>query len=99
MKHIVKDTLGKKDILDKSIKNNVSQKEVELSLNAKENKIYHGTRQIEQLMLDYIREGDISGIRHLFQTLSKQQPLNEGIVAETPLRQGKNLFIGLVALI
>ena len=99
MKHIVKDTLGKKDILDKSIKNNVSQKEVELSLNAKENKIYHGTRQIEQLMLDYIREGDISGIRHLFQTLSKQQPLNEGIVAETPLRQAKNIFIGLVALI
>lgn len=86
-------------LLDKSLDDNVIKKEVALSLSAKENEVFHGTWQIEKMMLSYIREGDIPGIRRLFHTLSKQQTLNVGVVANTPLRQEKNVFIGLVALI
>lgn len=103
MKSIVQDTSNKLadsiELLDKSLKKNVAKKEVALSLDSKENEIFHGTWQIEKMMLSFIREGDIPGIRRLFHTLSKQQTLNAGVVAETPLRQEKNIFIGLVALI
>ena len=103
MKQIVQDTSDKIakniDLLDKPIKNSVTKREVELSLSARENEILHGTWQIEKMMLSYIKEGDVPGIRRLFHTLTKQQTLNAGVVAETPLRQEKNIFIGLVALI
>ena len=90
---------SKKGLLNGSVKSRIAEKDVAASITAKENELYHGTRRMERMMLDYIQAGDIEGIRRFFHTVTGQETINAGIVADDPLRQEKNIFIGLVALI
>lgn len=87
------------DRLSRSIKEKLRSKDVQDSLDSRENEILHGTWVLEQQLLSYIREGNEEGVRHLFLELSKQDTLTAGVLAATPLRQEKNLFIGFVALV
>lgn len=87
------------DRLSRSIKEKLRSKDVQESLDSRENEILHGTWVLEQQLLSYISEGNEEGVRHLFLELSKQDTLTAGVLAATPLRQEKNLFIGFVALV
>lgn len=66
---------------------------------AKETKSEHGTYQFEMRMLDCVRRGDGNGLNALFDAVLKTQAMTEGILAENPLRQAKNLLIGLVTMV
>lgn len=59
----------------------------------------HGTYAFEQQMLDYVKSGDVVGLNQFLLAAAKISQFNEGTLADTPLRQAKNLFIGLITQI
>lgn len=87
------------DRISRSIQKKLRAKDVHETLDSKESAILHGTWIIEQKLLSFIREGNEEGVRHLFSEISKQDSMAAGVLAATPLRQEKNLFIGFVALV
>ena len=68
-----------------------------LSTTNDETSVIHNTFNIEQRIKEYIKNGDIKGIEMYFSYLSKHQYFSEGKVANDPLRQEKNLFLGMIA--
>lgn len=66
---------------------------------AKEYQVIHGTYQFENMLLSYIREGEAEKLKEFLFQSSKNFEFNEGVVADTPLRQAKNLLLGLVAIV
>ncbi len=65
----------------------------------KENDFTHGTYNLEQQMLTYVRNGDVDGLSTFFDTVLKLQSIPEGKLADDALRQSKNIFIGFIALV
>lgn len=61
----------------------------------KEEKYLHNTHKFENEYLSYIEQGDIAGLKDLFQ---KPFTLRTGIVADNNIRQTKNLFIASTTL-
>lgn len=59
----------------------------------------HDTYEIEQLISKYIEKGDVENLETFFKYISKNANLSEGKLADNELRQQKNLFIGLIAVI
>lgn len=59
----------------------------------------HNTYLIEKEILDYVKAGDTEGLKSFFEAALKSVNFNAGKVASTRLRQEKNIFIGLVAII
>ena len=59
----------------------------------------HGTYQFEMTMLEYIKQGNPEKVKDFLLESVNRQTFNEGKLAENELRQVKNIFIGLVALI
>lgn len=59
----------------------------------------HDTYEIEQLISKYIENGDVESLETFFKYISKNANLSEGKLADSELRQQKNLFIGLIAVI
>ena len=59
----------------------------------------HDTYEIEQLISKYIEKGDVENLETFFKYISKNVNLSEGKLADNELRQQKNLFIGLIAVI
>ncbi len=59
----------------------------------------HETFRVESMILAIVRDGDVTALEQLLETLGKVANLREGQVAQTPLRQAKNIFLGLVCLV
>lgn len=59
----------------------------------------HETFRVESMILATVRDGDVTALEQLLETLGKVANLREGKVADTPLRQAKNILLGLVALV
>ena len=59
----------------------------------------HETFRVESMILTTVRDGDITALKQLLETLGRVANLREGQVAQTPLRQAKNIFLGLVCLV
>ncbi len=59
----------------------------------------HGTYQYELQMLEYIRKGDSNRLMSLMQKGYSAEMGKPGVLSNDPVRQAKNLFISLVALI
>ncbi|MBQ6236278.1 MAG: hypothetical protein IJK54_10210, partial [Clostridia bacterium] len=66
---------------------------------AKEAGAVHGTWQLENLMLSYIRDGETEKLRAFLADEASRTEFREGTLASDPLRQAKNLLIGLTALV
>ena len=64
----------------------------------KETETYHNTYQWEQMFYERIRQGDPEQLE-AFLLQDAAARLNRGTMAETPLRQAKNLFIGTITKI
>ena len=60
---------------------------------------FHGTYAFEQQMLAFVRAGDVEGLQAFFDRVAKMQTFSEGKLADDMLRQQKNLFIGLIAMV
>lgn len=77
----------------------VGQQHSAVTYQAREEGIQHGTYFFEQQMLELIQNGDPDKLHAFLLTAANTANTREGKLAETPLRQAKNLFIGLVTMI
>lgn len=59
----------------------------------------HETFQVESMILATVRDGNVDALEKLLDTLQKVANLREGRVAQSPLRQAKNIFLGLVCMV
>lgn len=59
----------------------------------------HGTYYFEKQLLSCIREGDVERLNLLFEQALKNFKYNIGTVGNSQLRQTKNIFLGLVAIV
>lgn len=66
---------------------------------AKEYQEIHGTYHFENTLLSYIRDGEVDKLNDFLQQTVNSSELREGTLADTPLRQAKNLFLGLVVMV
>lgn len=64
---------------------------------AKENQEIHTTYQFENTLLSYVRDGETDKLKTLLSQTVKSTKLREGVLADTPLRQAKNLLLGLIS--
>lgn len=65
------------------------------SYDAKEAERFHNTYHFEQLYLDYIRNGNVNGLKEFF---SNAYSIQAGQIADNTLRQAKNILIVTVTL-
>lgn len=65
----------------------------------KEEQIEHGTWLFETQMLELVKQGDTEKMEAFLMSALKMQQLNEGKLAANPLRQAKNLLIGLATMV
>lgn len=63
---------------------------------ARDEEYRHGTYYFEQRMLEYIRQGNSQKLSALLLSTLQGDTLTEGRLADEPLRQAKNIFIGFV---
>lgn len=68
-------------------------------LTEKEEGTFHGSWLFEQMLLSLIRDGETEKMRDFIEETSKTKPYTAGKLAEDPLRQAKNIFIGLVTMV
>lgn len=66
---------------------------------ASDEQAQHGTYLFETQMLALVRSGQTERLRDFLLESAKHQNLTEGSLADAPLRQAKNLFIGLVSMV
>lgn len=93
----ISDSFG---ITDTNIQELIGQHHSQKQFNDRENARTHGTYPFEQQMLDLIRNGEVEKLNQFLLASAKMpNTANEGKLAETPLRQAKNIFIGLVTVI
>lgn len=71
----------------------------ERSYQAREDRRPHGTYHFEQQMLALIQNGEVAQLEQFLLAAASAPNIKEGKLAETPLRQAKNLFIGLVTVV
>lgn len=64
-----------------------------------ENDVSHGTYRLEMQIYRYVSEGDVTGLEAFFDKIARAKPINEGKLADDALRQSKNIFIGLIAMV
>ena len=80
-------------------KQKIAQSHAKNSSEAKEIGTYHGTYQFENLMLSYIRDGEVEKLRIFLEKTAQNMVFHIGTLAADPLRQAKNMVIGLSALV
>lgn len=71
----------------------------DLSYDARDKPVQHDTYRFEQQMLRYIEHGRTDQLQAFLLASMKSQPLREGVLADSPLRQAKNIFIGLITMV
>lgn len=86
-------------ITDIRYQNLIGKQHSEKSYSAREEQTLHGTYYFEQQMLELIRSGETAKLERFLLASANTPVIREGKLAETPLRQAKNLFIGLVTMI
>lgn len=74
----------------------VGQQHSEKSYQDREAGIQHGTYYFEQQMLELIRNGEPEKLNEFLLAAANTR---EGKLADTPLRQAKNLFIGTITMV
>lgn len=94
----VVDILSHFDKATESFDEKVSSSQTKALVSAQEDYKFHGTYVLEQRMIDFIRMGDIHGLKSFLQETIVKTKLQEGKLAESPLRQAKNIFIGAATM-
>lgn len=76
----------------------ISTAQTEESVRALEGVRQHGTYAFEQQLIDLVRNGDVEKLRSFLAGTLKNVIMQEGKLAESPIRQAKNIFIGAVTM-
>ena len=80
-------------------KQKIAQSHARRSSEAKDYGTYHGTYQFENLMLSYIRDGEVEKLRAFLEETAQHMDFHIGTLASDPLRQAKNVMIGFTAMV
>lgn len=86
-------------ITDTDQQEKIGQQFAQRTYTDRENQQQHGSYHFERQMLEVIRSGDTVWLERFLMSTLNEVPLQEGKLADTPLRQAKNLFIGMVAMV
>ena len=73
-------------------------KKAEYNYNAIESMKQHSTYDFELRMFQLVSSGNVQALK-IFLNSSISRIFSEGILADTPLRQSKNIFLGLVSIV
>lgn len=77
----------------------ISEKATHLSYEIKEEQTLHNSYKQEKRILKIVAEGKTQALRQFMSEYVTQEPLTEGVLANSPLRQAKNIFIGWATLV
>lgn len=66
---------------------------------SQDEQILHGTFQFENMLLSFVRDGETEKLNSFLTLTAKTTQLREGKLAEAPLRQAKNLLIGVATMV
>ena len=83
----------------KASKQKIARSHTSTSSDAKDTGSYHGTYQFENLLLSYIRDGEVEKLRAFLSETAQHMVFTIGTLAADPLRQAKNMVIGLTAVV
>lgn len=83
------------DIQNTDSSHSVSAQFVSLEYHDKEQNVSNNSYYIEKRLLSYVEKGDLNGLSQFSVTTE----INGGIIADTMLRQLKNIFIVLITLV
>lgn len=86
-------------ITDTDQQEEIGRRHTQVSYTDREDQRQHGSYRFERQMLEVIRSGDTAWLEKFLMSTLNAVPLKEGKLADTPLRQAKNLFIGTVAMV
>ena len=86
-------------LTDTGYQQQIGQQHSEKAYQAREEQHKHGTYHFEQQMLELIRNGDVAKLEQFLLAAANTPHIKEGKLAENPLRQAKNLFIGLITMV
>ncbi|MBO6128581.1 MAG: AraC family transcriptional regulator [Pseudobutyrivibrio sp.] len=89
------DMISDLDIVNDSKMNEIAHKHTNELYDIKENEKFHNTYYFEQEYYGFVEQGDIEGLKKLIKNVPT---FTEGIIANDPLRQAKNIFISSIAI-
>lgn len=93
------DILSHFNLTDTIYEQEIAHKHIESAYTAKEEVTMHGTYQFERQLIDMVRLGETEKLKDTLHDSIKLGKLKEGKLAENPIRQAKNIFIGQVTII
>ena len=82
-----------------AVRSKLAKRHTASSQDAKESGAIHGTWQFENMMLSFIRDGEAEKLRTFLSETAQHTDFSVGTLASDPLRQAKNLLIGLTAVV
>lgn len=86
-------------ITDAGYQQVIGQQHTEKAYQDREDQRQHGSYHFERQMLSIIKSGDVEQLDRFLMASLNAEPIREGKLADTPLRQAKNLLIGSVAMV
>ncbi|MBE6979011.1 MAG: helix-turn-helix domain-containing protein [Ruminococcaceae bacterium] len=86
-------------VSDLSYEKEMAARLTKYSYLAREEQQQHGTYFFERRLLEYVKQGDPDQMRKFLLDTVMEIPLTEGKLADDPLRQAKNLFLGTVTMV
>lgn len=87
------------NIIDSIYGEKIANIETEQSYIARDERRIHGTYDFERQMIDYVKRGETKKLKVFLLDALNTEKFQEGKLADTPLRQAKNLFIGVVTTV
>ena len=78
------------------LSHDIEVKKVDIDYDNKQVRYYHGTYNLENKILDLVKNGEIAILKDFLLSVNKTESLHEGKVANTALRQAKNIALGLL---
>ena len=86
-------------LADENYKDGIASAQAEQAYESRDEQLIHGTYRFEQQILNLVKEGNPIALEKLLLESATSGIFNEGAVANTPLRQAKNIFLSLVSII
>lgn len=86
-------------IESKAVNNKLATVHTKNIYDSQDEQATHGTYNFENLLLSFIRDGEVEKLSDFLMQTAQSTELHEGKLADTPLRQAKNLLIGVATMV
>ena len=86
-------------IESKTVNNKLTATHAKNFYDSQDEQTIHGTYDFENLLLSFIRDGEVDKLSDFLMQTAQSTELHEGKLADTPIRQAKNLLIGIATMV